>query len=124
MVEVGLRRVDCGLIFLLIFRRFMNDKQQPEFEWDAGKAEANQRKHGIAFEAARLVFKDGFAVEWLDADLPYGEARYVITGMGRRTSAESGLQRAPWSNTNHIGAQGDTRLGRCPILPTGPESMR
>lgn len=59
----------------------MNDEQQPEFEWDAGKAKANQRKHGIAFEAARLVFKDGFAVESLDADLPYGEARYVITGM-------------------------------------------
>jgi uncharacterized DUF497 family protein len=57
------------------------DKQEREFEWDAGKAEANVRKHGIAFEAARLVFKDGFAVEWLDADLPYGEPRFVITGM-------------------------------------------
>jgi uncharacterized protein len=28
-----------------------------------------------------FVFKDGFAVEWLDADLPYGEARFVIAGM-------------------------------------------
>jgi hypothetical protein len=36
----------------------MNDEREPEFEWDAGKAQANQRKHGIAFEAARLVFKD------------------------------------------------------------------
>jgi hypothetical protein len=27
------------------------------------------------------VFKDGFALEWLDADLTYGEARFVITGM-------------------------------------------
>jgi uncharacterized DUF497 family protein len=59
----------------------MNDAKAREFEWDAGKAEANLRKHGIAFEAARLVFKDGFALEWLDADLTYGEARFVITGM-------------------------------------------
>jgi uncharacterized DUF497 family protein len=55
--------------------------KEREFEWDAGKAEANVRKHGIAFEAARLVFKDGFAVESFDVDLPYGEARFVITGM-------------------------------------------
>jgi uncharacterized DUF497 family protein len=66
---------------LLVLRTFMNDEQEREFEWDAGKAQANLRKHGIAFEAARLVFKDGFAVEWLDAELPYGEARFVITGM-------------------------------------------
>ncbi len=57
----------------------MNGEQ--EFEWDTVKAEANLRKHGIAFEAARGVFKDGFAVEWPDADLRYGEARFVITGM-------------------------------------------
>jgi uncharacterized protein len=37
-----------------------------EFEWDASKAEANLRKHKIAFEAARRVFKDDFAVEWPD----------------------------------------------------------
>ncbi len=59
----------------------MNDEREHEFEWDASKAEANFRKHGIAFEAARRVFQDGFAVEWPDADLPYGEARFVITGM-------------------------------------------
>jgi uncharacterized protein len=27
------------------------------------------------------VFKDDFAVEWPDADLPYGEMRLVITGV-------------------------------------------
>ena len=52
-----------------------------EFEWNARKAEANLRKHGISFETARRVFNDGFAVEWPDLDLPYGEARFVITGM-------------------------------------------
>ena len=29
----------------------MSGGQEEEFEWDAGKAEANLRKHGIAFEA-------------------------------------------------------------------------
>jgi len=57
----------------------MNEAQ--EFEWDADKAEANLRKHGIGFEAARRVFDDGFAVEVPDLALPYGEARFVITGM-------------------------------------------
>jgi uncharacterized protein len=59
----------------------MGGGQEQEFEWDAHKAEANLRKHGIAFEAARRVFQDDFAVEWPDADLPYGEIRFAITGM-------------------------------------------
>ena len=63
---------------------FMGGGQEQQFEWDADKAEANLRKHRIAFEAARRVFEDDFAVEWPDADLPYGpygEMRFVITGM-------------------------------------------
>jgi uncharacterized DUF497 family protein len=59
----------------------MNDEAEWHFEWDAVKAVANLRKHGIAFEAARRVFKDVFSVEWPDADLNYCEARFVITGM-------------------------------------------
>jgi len=59
----------------------MGGGHEQEFEWDADKAEANLRKHRIAFEAARRVFEDDFAVEWPDADLPYGEMRFVITGM-------------------------------------------
>jgi uncharacterized DUF497 family protein len=27
------------------------------------------------------VFKDAFAVDWLDERIPYGEDRYVIVGM-------------------------------------------
>jgi len=59
----------------------MNNEHDQEFEWDVNKAEANLRKHGIAFEAARRVFKDCFAVETPDTDLSYGEARFLITGM-------------------------------------------
>ena len=32
------------------------------FEWDAGKAAANRRKHGIAFEEAMTAFDDPFAL--------------------------------------------------------------
>ena len=32
------------------------------WEWDAGKAAGNLRKHGIAFELAILVFDDPFAL--------------------------------------------------------------
>jgi uncharacterized DUF497 family protein len=29
-----------------------------KFEWDAAKAEANWKKHGVSFELAREVFRD------------------------------------------------------------------
>lgn len=29
-----------------------------EFEWDSGKAKSNERKHGVTFEDATLVFQD------------------------------------------------------------------
>jgi len=59
----------------------MGGGHEQEFEWDADRAEANLRKHRIAFEGARRVFEDDFAVEWPDVDLPYGEMRFVIIGM-------------------------------------------
>ena len=36
------------------------------FRWDDAKAAANLATHGVTFEAARLVFKDPFALDWLD----------------------------------------------------------
>jgi len=39
---------------------------EPEFEWDAFKAAQNEADHGVTFEMARDVFKDPFAIEWLD----------------------------------------------------------
>jgi uncharacterized protein len=33
-----------------------------EFEWDAGKAAANRRKHGVSFDEAREVYGDRFAL--------------------------------------------------------------
>ena len=71
------------------------DGREQEFEWDADKAEANLRKHRIAFEAARWVFRDDFAVEWPDTDLPYREMRFVITGM-----VDGGLLRVVYTERN------------------------
>lgn len=51
------------------------------FEWDETKAAENYTAHGVRFEAARDVFKDAFAVDWLDERVPYGEDRYAILGM-------------------------------------------
>jgi len=52
-----------------------------EFEWHDAKAEANLRAHGVSFELAKTVFKDPFAVEFLDDREDYGENRLVIIGM-------------------------------------------
>ena len=51
-----------------------------EFEWDAAKATANLRKHGVAFADAQRVFRDVFAVHYFDVDGGYGEQRLIATG--------------------------------------------
>jgi uncharacterized DUF497 family protein len=52
-----------------------------KFEWDEIKAAKNYAMHGVSFETARAVFKDPFALEWLDKREAYGEDRFVIIGM-------------------------------------------
>lgn len=49
-------------------------------QWDDNKAAENYVAHGVRFEAAREVFKDPFALEWLDDREDYGEDRYIILG--------------------------------------------
>lgn len=66
------------LILLLLTSTHMKG---PEFEWDTFKAAQNEADHGVTFEMARDVFKDPFAIEWLDDREDYGEDRYVIMGM-------------------------------------------
>jgi uncharacterized protein len=55
--------------------------KEPEFEWDAVKAALNDANHGVSFDMARDIFKDPFAIEWLDDREDYGEDRYVIIGI-------------------------------------------
>ena len=52
-----------------------------EFEWDDEKATSNLRKHGLSFEAARLVFLDAFALLDLDESQDHSEERFILTGM-------------------------------------------
>jgi hypothetical protein len=52
-----------------------------DFEWDEAKGAANFRKHGVTFEQAAYVFRDPFAVEWIDARAIYGEERVILLGM-------------------------------------------
>ena len=54
------------------------------FQWDDTKAVTNYANHGVAFEAARLVFQDPFALDWLDESEDYGEERYSTVGLVER----------------------------------------
>jgi uncharacterized protein len=51
------------------------------FEWDARKAAANRRKHGISFEEAKTVFYDERALLIEDPDDEGEEDRFVLLGI-------------------------------------------
>ena len=51
-----------------------------EFEWDAGKARANERKHAVSFDEAAAIFR-GFVIERPDKRQDYGEARFIALGV-------------------------------------------
>jgi uncharacterized DUF497 family protein len=55
--------------------------QDIQFEWDAAKASANLRKHGVAFEEAQTVFSDDWALMIDDPDHSEEEARFVLLGL-------------------------------------------
>jgi uncharacterized DUF497 family protein len=55
--------------------------QDDDFEWDDDKAASNWLDHGVRFETARDVFKDGFAIEWLDDLHGDPEQRFITVGM-------------------------------------------
>ena len=52
-----------------------------EFEWNAAKATANERKHRVSFEEAVSMFLDPLAVSGPDPDHSAGESRYLTFGM-------------------------------------------
>jgi hypothetical protein len=55
-----------------------------EFEWDAAKAEANLRKHGVAFDEALTAFFDPLARIFDDPDHSVEERREIIIGYSAR----------------------------------------
>ena len=50
------------------------------FDWDAGKAVSNLRKHGVAFVDAAMVFLDEGRIEIYDDRENYGEDRWIVVG--------------------------------------------
>ena len=52
-----------------------------QFEWDAQKAEENERKHGVSFELARTAFVDPFLVVEIDEEHSDDELRERLLGM-------------------------------------------
>jgi uncharacterized DUF497 family protein len=54
---------------------------ESNFEWDAQKAAANFRKHGVAFESAATVFLDPEALSLYDRAHSEGEDRWLTLGM-------------------------------------------
>lgn len=54
-----------------------------EFRWDTGKATANLRKHGVAFEEAATAFADPLSRTIGDPLHSEGERRFVLLGRSR-----------------------------------------
>jgi uncharacterized DUF497 family protein len=51
------------------------------FEWDAHKATANVKKHGVSFDEAKSVFQDERAKLIDDPDHSDDEDRFVLLGL-------------------------------------------
>jgi len=51
------------------------------YEWDQGKARANQRKHGITFDEAAAVFLDPLAITFPDPHHSETEEREITIGL-------------------------------------------
>ncbi len=51
------------------------------FEWDARKAAANLRKHGVAFEEAQTIFGDPRSLTIYDAEHSETDDRFITLGL-------------------------------------------
>ncbi len=82
------------------------------FEWDAAKAEANRRKHGVTFDETITAFADPLAMLQPDPDHSEGERRYLVLGMSdqRRLLVVAFAERSP--RTRLISARRATRKER------------
>lgn len=54
------------------------------FEWNATKAERNDRDHGVGFDEAATVFDDPDRVEAFDEGHSENEARHFVIGYSRQ----------------------------------------
>ena len=58
-----------------------------KFEWNATKAAANQKKHGVSFEEAQSVFYDEFAIQFFDDENSEAEERFLMLGLSNELRA-------------------------------------
>lgn len=58
----------------------MDDPKEVEFDWHAGKAASNLRRHGVAFAQAATVFRDPLLQSMPDEDHSDVEDRRVTIG--------------------------------------------
>jgi len=54
------------------------------FKWDAKKAAANLRKHGVSFEEAASAFGDPLSLTISDPQHSGDEERYILLGLTER----------------------------------------
>ena len=54
------------------------------FEWDAAKAAANLKKHGVSFEDATSVFGDPLALNIADPSHSEEEERFLLLGLSNK----------------------------------------
>lgn len=54
------------------------------FEWDDTKNEINQKKHGVSFEEAQIIFFDESAIQFDDPDHSIDEERFLLLGFSQR----------------------------------------
>ena len=52
--------------------------------WDARKAAANKKKHGVSFEEAATAFADPLSLTGADPDHSVGEHRWITFGQSLR----------------------------------------
>jgi uncharacterized protein len=53
---------------------------KPDFDWDAGKASTNLKKHKVSFDEAATVFNDPFSITLPDPDHSVDEDRHIDIG--------------------------------------------
>ena len=71
----------CPAIALILKINYSVVMSNIKFEWDARKASANEKKHGISFDEARTVFFDENAKLIDDPDHSGDEERFVLLGL-------------------------------------------
>jgi uncharacterized DUF497 family protein len=64
---------------------------EARFDWDPGKDEENQRKHGVAFAKAQLAFADPRRVIAEDLTHSSEEKRYYCFGVGRERDSDGSV---------------------------------